>query len=189
MEKINLEFARQYAPYFIFFERVLTRARELFTFRIDYGYGYLLKRFVCRYDGVNILTGKLADPLYIEFFDNYNGRGRQVEPSPLPLLSTPNNGGNIEYEIQSQVPHTFTVKTGKKSEKILNFNYPYMDVLRFAIIGGGVPLGVTYAGAQYPSIEIMLDGYYVPEQSLEMWEKTNAEKQAAGKGATKWLKL
>lgn len=186
MEKINLEFARQYAPYFIFFERVLVRARELFTFRIDYGYGYLLKRFVCRYDGVDIFTRQLAPPLYVEFFDNYNCRARQVEPSPLPLLSTPNHGGNIEYEVQSQTPHTFTVKTGKKSEKILNFNYPYMDVLRFAITGGGIPLK-TYLGEEYPSIEIMLDGYYVPEQSLEMWEKTKAEKTGGGK--TQWLKL
>ena len=189
MEKINVEFARQSAPFFLFFEKILTHGSELFTFRIDYGYGYLLKRFICRYDGVDITTGKLAPALFVEFFDNYNGRARQVEPSPLPLLSTPNHGGNVEHEVRNPGgPDLFTVKTGKTSEKILNFNYPYMDVLRFAITGGGVPMK-TYYGDVYPSIEIVLDGYYVPETSLEMWEQRRGIKANEGKRAVKWLKL
>jgi hypothetical protein len=187
MEKINYEFARQIQPYFIYFERVLTRPVELFTFLISYGYGYLLRRFVCRYDGVDTVTGKLAPPLFVEFFDNYNCRARQVTPSPLPLMSTPNHGGNIEYEIQTTTPHLMTVKTGKSSEKILNFNYPYMDVLRFQISGGGSAMHTTYEGPVYPSIQIMLDGYYVPEQSLEMWEKRPETKQV--RRAVKWQRL
>jgi hypothetical protein len=191
MKKINVEFARQSSPHFIFFERILTRAVETFSYRLDYGYGYLLKRFICRYDGVNISTGKLAPPLFIEFYDNYNGRRRQVAPSPLPLLSTPNNGGGVEHEIQQAGgPDLFTVKTPKTSEKILNFNYPYMDTLRFDITGGGVPMK-TYYGPVFPSIQIVLDGYYVPETSLEMWEKSHGKASGAvpGKGRVKWLKL
>jgi hypothetical protein len=188
MEKINIEFARETAPYFVFFERILTRPVEVFSFLISHGYGYLLKRFICRYDGVNTATGTLAAPLFVEFFDNYNGRARQVQPSPLPLLSTPNHGGNIEQEIQGGPFDLFTVRTGRKSEKILNFNYPYMDTLRFQISGGGVPMK-SYTGDRYPSIEIMLEGYYVPEQSLEQWEKVKQSQKAEAERRVKWLKL
>jgi hypothetical protein len=189
MERVNVEFARQIAPYFLFFERVLTRPVELFTFEIAYGYGYYLRRFVCRYDGVNTSAGTLAPPLFIEFFDNWNCRARQVKPIPLPLISTPNNGGNVEHEVQSFTPHLFTVKTARTSEKLLNNFHPYRDILRFQITGGGVPWS-TYMGDIYPSIEIMIDGYYVPEQSLSLWTKTRGQAQMVrGKPVKKWIKI
>lgn len=163
MEKINLDVVRQSSPFFIFWERVLTHGIEDFTYTLSYGFGYFLRRIVTRYDGVNTATGKLAPPLYIEFVDNWNNRARQVQPIPLPLLSTPNNGGNTEHEIQSVTPHTFTVKTGKSSEKILNYYHPYNDVIRFSIRGGGTPMS-TYPAIVYPSIQIMFDGYYCPDE-------------------------
>lgn len=191
MEKIDVDFARQIFPFFIFFERVLSRGREIFSFPIVNGYGYFLRRFVCRYDGIDTSTGTLARPLFVEFFDNWNNRARQIVPTPLPLVSTPNNGGGVEHEIQSMTPHTFTLKTPKTSEKILNHYHPYLDVIRFAITGGGVAVK-TYFGLVYPSIEIMLDGYFVPEESLEMWgkkEKAKDLKRLAPPKKTKFIRI
>jgi hypothetical protein len=163
MEKISLDVVKNSSPFFIFWERDLTHGVEDFSYTLPYGFGYYLRRIVTRYDGVNTATGTLAPPLFIEFIDNWNNRMRQAQPIDLSLLSTPNNGGNMEHEIQSATPHTFTVKVGKSSEKMLNYYHPFNDVIRFKISGGGVALA-TYPLVIYPSIQIMLDGNFFPEE-------------------------
>jgi hypothetical protein len=157
--KVDLNFAGQSQPYFLIFERSLVHPTEVFTYKLDYEYGYILRRIIAKYTGMVGTT--LVPDLFIECFDPALGQAKQTSAYPLPLITTQNNGGFSEIEVSGQL----SCKSSKTSEKILNYYYAYGSTIRIDVTGGGNPIMSGYTPT-YPLLWLMLDGYYVPEKSL-----------------------
>jgi len=174
---IDWTIARKIAPYFIYQQIVFNSFRGFFTQRIDSGFNFFLRRVWIKTMGVfsdnfpPLKNGPVLIPeLYIEFFDKGNFKARQANPIPIPLLSTPgnsdvwNSGGPFtdgHYNSTARMP---------LYSKFLNFLYVYGDVIDIEITGQqGTQLpGPT--GYQPWFADVMLEGYYIPEESLTMWK-------------------
>jgi len=154
---IQLEVAEQVQPYFIYNRILLPTAREYYNFRIDYGYGYLLRRVRARWPMVNAAGTGLAPELYLELYSAGVVKARQAQPIPFDVQSTP---GNRILSTSPVAP--LTDGTGMPGNfKILNYLFPYGSNIE-AIITGQNGTDPTY-------VDIVYEGYYVPEAALSLW--------------------
>jgi len=160
---VNLEFSAQSQPFFIYENRTIAAPIERFAWRIDYGFGYLLRRIVTHW---TTQQGSYFNPfLRIELFDTGTGKARQVQSIPLDLITTPNR-----VSINSPKFGNFEQGAGVRgSSKILNWYYPYGDTIEARITGQVfAPVPVAWRPV---NVGIMLEGYYVPEKSLGLWDR------------------
>jgi len=176
LSPVDLEFAQQSQPYFIYEKRFLSKPIERFTWKIDYGFGYLLRRFVCLWpDATFVGTAAMSPTLYAEWFDTGTGKARQVQPIPLDLTSSPNRYGEIQ-----PIVNGLRIGAGLRgSFKILNWFYPYADTIELRITGQDVS-GLHHCGVPNPPfVHVLLDGYYVPEKTLDLWHKAGLVESGA----------
>jgi len=155
---VNLEIAEQVQPYMIYQRVTLVSPREFYGFRIDYGYGYLLRRLRVRWP--TIAAGPaLAPSLSFEIFSKGSIKARQSQPIPFSLNSTPTDRG-LGYTSPVGPPLADAAAI-PGSFKILNWLFPYGSTIELHITGqtGGAPAYV----------DVVYDGYYIPEESLALW--------------------
>ena len=179
--KIDLQTAKDTLPYFIYKRIPIAHFREYFTFRIDYGFGYLLRSVRVKYPELspafsNILassvpgSGVTAGTMQLEFFDQANFKARQPLPFPARLISTPGSDKSLQYAAPSPVDAdglnvNLSAAPEIKSVSNLNFLYKYGDVIRIDITGQ------VYSGGKWSPyfMDLQLCGYYVPQKSLAMY--------------------
>lgn len=171
MDPVNLEFAAQVMPYWFYRRIELINPREYVTFEIDYGYGYWLRRVHLRWSGeyTDIRQVRQLTPgLEFEFFLKSQFKARQIEPIPGGLFSSP-CGYGTSPAAPAPVDNTgFSVNfTSAKntSYKILNWYYPFRDVIEMHVTGQDPAIGQP----QY--LDVVMEGYYVPDSGLSMWGK------------------
>lgn len=156
-------------PYFIYKE-VLFNANEFrFNFgeRINSGFIYLLRRINSVWsDKVTVdATDYCGSNVTIEFFGNQACKAKQQKPTPLRLMSTPGNSGVTSLYNPAGNIVCFSAMPYKFSQ-VLNYVYRYSDDLFCAVtIDNRPPLD----GAFIPSLQIMFEGYLIPESTLEIW--------------------
>lgn len=156
---VDLEVAQQSQPYLIYERITLANPRDYFTFRIDYGYGYLLRRLRTRWPIITAGPG-LAPTLSFEIFSKGSIRARQLQPIPFALNSSP--AGFLVTTSPVGPPLTDGVAI-PGNFKLLNYLFPYGSTIELHITG--------QAGGAPAFVDIVLDGYYVPEKSLGLWGK------------------
>ena len=178
---VNLDMMGQAQPYFLYEKRFIHFPIERFFWRIDYGFGYLLRRVVISWPYTLIANGGFPTPeLYAQFFDSGTGKARQVDPIPVSLFSSPASFSEKSPTANFPAPDMRVGCGVRGSFKILNWYYPYGDTIELRITGQDT-IGAQHCGQiNPPYVRVMLDGYYVPEKSLEMWDKpANVEGVAA----------
>lgn len=147
------EYKEQF-PYFIYSQLTLNTPRSFFLNTIAQGYGYLLRKVICKYPDVDSGVTQFNKDLFIEFFDNTAFQARQVAPIPLQLISTYNN--NVIRNTVPAAPATYPV--GKiESYAMLNFYYPYGETINIQITG--------QVSSNPATVDIILCGYYLPEDT------------------------
>lgn len=154
MKPVNLEIAAQVQPYFYYKRLTLTHYREYFIFKIDNSYGYFLRAISTGWPAIN--AHGYSPDLNLEFFNKSQLKARQLEPVPAILLSTPSGLGTKPALLPASVPANI-----RGSRKILNFFYPYGDTVEIHITGQDT------TNPEY--IDLVLEGYYVPDKSLLYW--------------------
>jgi len=171
--EIDWKIARKIAPYFIYQRIIFNAFRGFLTQKIDYGFNYFLRRIWVAYESSWSTTGTwpankaILPNLFVEFFDKGNFKARQASPIPLDLI-TATRRGSIRVETQQNGQYNMTANAPKYS-KFLNFLYVNGDVIDVEITGQSLTnQGVT---AYQPSmIDVMLEGYYIPDETLKMWK-------------------
>ena len=167
-EALNYDLLRQQTPAFYYKRfRILTGTAFKFYFLIplDFGYGYLLRRISSKWAN---FTGEVQPPLDYELIHTTRGRKLNNIPAPLRLISTPGTDGVTVVNAPSPVDNAgFNVCMSDeplKNRVVINEYYFYRETLYLNLYFRAV------AGVEIDRyIDIMLDGYLIPEKDLEMW--------------------
>jgi hypothetical protein len=185
MVRFNLDIAKKVLPYFIYKRIEVGNFREYFTFKIDYGFGYWLRAIKVKYPFLtqyynNVIRstvyasgGTEVPKLKLELFDNANFKARQPAAFTAELISSPNQGVCIAYQAPQPadpgVPYliNFTAEPAPKSLSNLNFLYRYGDIIRVDITGQELVQPSNIWGP--PWLDILLVGYYVPQETFVMY--------------------
>jgi hypothetical protein len=167
---IDIRESTKLFPYFIYKRLEIKTAREFFFHKLDYGYGYFLRRLVARWPAFVYAgsTRSNSPELNFEFFDKSKHISRQIEPIPGNLMFTPGQDGdsiaestpvdldNYGYNFPSSQPKGF---------KLLNYFYMYGSQIELQITGQA-----GMSGTQHPFfVDLLLSGYYLQEKSLPLW--------------------
>lgn len=162
---------RDAVPFFVYKRIPLDAFRVYFGYKIDFGFTYLLRKIYCVYadlydvpvHGAHVYAP--LPPLYIEFYDVTAYRSKQVSPIPIPLLASGGNSNMLQYNAISPVDQNgygveFDARPVKYSQ-VLNYMYRNRNDINISITGQNPSLG------QY--IDVMFEGYNIPERSLLLW--------------------
>lgn len=183
---VDYEYAGQIQPYLIFQRRHLTALRDVFSFKVDYGYGYLLRWLITRWPTADAaVVTALAPPLYFEVSSAGASKRRQLQPITLNLNTTPAGHAlpigpltpayaaapGVTYDVAAPSPaapdNLFSRNFSSalpSSHKILNYLFPY---------GSTILIETTGQNGTIPAyVDLCLFGYYVPEKALRMWGGT-----------------
>jgi hypothetical protein len=156
---VDVRTAAQSQPMFVYNRIALTVPRVFVLYVVPYGFNYLLRRIVSRWNERGAAT---IDPsLNLEMFNAASSRPRQEDPIPFGMLSSP-CGGDVQAIAEPLNPSGVTMTVSpRQSLRILNIAYPYGDSIRLEVTG-------QVAGA--PAwVDVMLEGYLLPESLLAMW--------------------
>lgn len=154
LKKINVSDYTDYFPYWIYGQLTLGTPRAFFLNSIPAGYGYLLRKVVCKWPDVNSLATSYNKNLFIEFFDQTSFVARQFAPIPLELISSYCN--NMIRNSAPAAGGGYPVGS-VASTAMLNFYYPYGDTVNIQITG--------QVASNPATIDIVLQGYYIPEDT------------------------
>jgi hypothetical protein len=173
LKKIDIRESQKLFPYFIYKRLELASPREYFFYKLDYGFGYFLRRMVARWP--SIITPPHSSPttvndLYFEFFDKSKKISRQIEPIPGNLLTTPGRDGTAKAESKPVDKDIFGVNfpaSAPKSFKLLNLFYMYGNQIEIQITGQA---NAAVAGNKF-YLDLLLCGYYLQEDSLALWNE------------------
>jgi len=170
-EPVDLKVAAATQPYFVFSRLSLAAPRVYDLYTVPFGFNYLLRRVISRWDG--IVVGSLESyTLPVEIFNAAQQRARQNAPVPLPLVSTPGGDTTVAVEPSAPLGVSFVVLP-RHSAKIINIGFPYGDTVKLEV-------STPFPAPVPTAIDIVLEGYLVPEQALGMWGK---EKRKGGGNA------
>jgi hypothetical protein len=145
---------------------------EYFYLTVDPGYNYLLRAVTLQWDSlVTTLAGTFGSPqLALEFQAMSSVFPRQVTPIQAALLTTPAGRSLVRAQTEPNGVIDF-VPAGPQnfvrgSRKILNFAFVQNDTIQVKVTGQIIHA----AGVWFPShVDVLLEGYNVPEKSLNMW--------------------
>ncbi len=144
---------------------------EYFSFEVDPGFGYLLRAATVRWDTVN-LANAISPTISLEFLAASSVFPRQPSPVLADLLGTP-AGRFIERATVmpngvaaiGPVLGTTEIDWPRGSRKLLNFAFIENEVVQIKITGQSVQ-----GGSWTPAyIDVLLEGYNVPERSMAVW--------------------
>jgi hypothetical protein len=157
LRKIDIDDYTGYFPFFYYGQLSLNTPRAFFLNTVPSGYGYLLRRVVCKWPDVNTTVTQYNKSLFVEFFDQTAFCARQFAPIPLQLISTYCNN-----QIRNGAPTNPAVYPAGQplSTAMLNFFYPYGETINVQITG--------QTGSNPEAIDIILQGYYIPEGTAKI---------------------
>ena len=161
-DPVDLSVAATTQPYFVYNRLALAAARVYDLFSIPYGFDFLLRRVVTRWDG-QVPGAVNAYTLPVELYNEASARARQNVAVPLPLLSTP--GGDTVAGALAGAPLGISfVVLPRHSAKIVNLAFPFGDTLKLITV-------TDFPAAAPGFIDIVLEGYLIPEQVIALWGK------------------
>ncbi len=166
---------RQQVPYFYYkrFEIDFNSANlgrsNIWSFALDYGYAYLLRRLSSQWP----IKDDIATPqteLDISFFNMIRGSKYQDKPYPLRQVTTPGNPDiNFSAAPAPVDQDGFGINfdaAGVKNRLVYNLFYQFRDAIHIEV-NFRVQVPPVAAGKTY--VDLMLDGYLIPEKNLAMW--------------------
>lgn len=171
---LNFDLQRQQIPYIYYkiFQIVPTTQAQRITWTIplDKGYGFLLRRLGGIYGLINseVPNSRYPPLVKIELFDTTRGRTWQNESYPLRLVLTPGDQGYWAIQPNNVDLNNFGImfKAEPVKNKITYNNYyAYRQTIKVEM--NVEPFPVVTSGLY---IELLLDGYLIPELGLEQWQ-------------------
>lgn len=157
-DPVDLRVVQATQPYFVYHRYALTTPRVYSLFDVPYGFNYLVRSVVTRWDMWGAVSTS-DPPLSAEVFNAAASRARQTVPVPFSLFSTP--GGETFTAVEAGAPFGISFASNPlTSARIVNLAFPYGDTLRVEITGQ-IP-GYTF-------LDIVLRGYLIPESVLAIW--------------------
>lgn len=174
LDFLHFDLQRQQVPYIYYkiFQIVPTTQaqRVTWTIPLDKGYGFLLRRLGGIYGLINSEAPNANIPplVNIGLFDTTRGRTWQDINYPLRLVLTPGDQGYWAIQLNPVDMENFGL--GFKAEPVKNkitYNkyYAYRQTVKVEMNIDPVP--VVTSGLY---IELLLDGYLIPEMGLEQWQ-------------------
>lgn len=138
-----------------------------FLVPIDWGYGYLLRSIKTKWQDKQGAGEPDSGNLDIKFIRTTRGRELQNDFYPVRLISTPAEPGVTVVAAPAPVDNDiFSVcftATPVKNVIILNYYYQYRETIYIKLlIGGEIEQGAY--------VDMLLDGYYIPEKNLPLWK-------------------
>lgn len=152
-------------------------------YTVPYGFNYLARRILTQWDDVNDGGGVINPEARVEVYNRAYSRARQSGKAmvagwpqlyaeiPLNTISSP-GGANTRWNVAPAPVDTtaFGVNmtaTPVKSAKFVNLTFPYADTIEVRIVDSLV----GPAWGWFPNyVDILIQGYLIPEQALAMWE-------------------
>jgi len=167
--RVDVATAQQVQPYFIYKRLTLANYLEFFTFQIESGFNYLLRRFTAQWPSVSLIGPFYGPMLDFEFFHSSGWKIPQVDPIPGEVTTSP--AGYESVEVAAVVGPTSPVyppggvdlsASMRGSQIVLNYLYPWRDVIELRVTG-------QLAGHRPTVVDILLEGYYIPELLNPFW--------------------
>lgn len=173
MHEVLIDSEAQVVPSFLYKRVEVGHIVERVIFTIDYGYSYVLERISSKWPDADTSPATLVTPqILIEIFSVAAGtKAHQNEPYPLRLISTPAEPGVLSVAAPSPVDATgFNVNmtaTPRKGEVELDYLFAYRSTIDIKISGQQL-----IAATWFPQfVDVVLEGYAVPEQQLAIWSQ------------------
>lgn len=178
---LNIDVIRQQIPAFYYRRfRLLTGTpiiqKQIFSIPLDYGFGYLLRNISSRWSAFDHGGALFSNGLDIELVHWTRGRRLQNFPYPLRLISTPGETEPIPPAVTGYVASPLPVDTTGfsinffaspvRNRIVINEYYFYRETLYLELqfrSRAALSTDTNY-------IDVMLDGYLIPERSLDMWK-------------------
>lgn len=170
MQLIDTKLAEKVFPFWIYKRVKPTAYREFVTYKIEYGYGYFLRFLKFQYAFCETLTQNVSAPqIKIEAYDNARFKARQPLAFDPALIATPGVTFNEVTAAPDPVDndgygYNFSCLQGPLNCTPLNWYYQYGDVIRVDITGQNLT-----PSANPVIIDVLLQGYYVPQEAFELW--------------------
>lgn len=177
-DPFNFDDYRQQVPYF-YFKRfhpdAITNGFEAdinWIIPLDFGYGYLLRQISSKWPKYENQIGAQYPNLNISLFNTIRGATRQNNPIPLRLVSTPGKDGCVQVAAPAPVDNDifsvcYTSVPPVKNRLIYNLFFQYRDAIHLKL-NWSPQLPLQFFENSY--MDIMLDGYLIPQKDLSMWE-------------------
>jgi len=168
MPFIAVDWSRESYPY-AFYRRVGFLSRlEVVRFQVEYGYHYLAKRIVAKWDTTDAGATFLSPQIFVTVTDLSTSRKYSPVPIPLSLVTSPGGGGVVFATIGANKVLTATAKRGGLTE---NYLFKIRSVFSLEITGATIASAVN-SDLNHPSyLDIFIEGRNYPERSLPMWGK------------------
>lgn len=179
---IDVDLAREVLPYFVYQPIHVLHAKEVFTFQVDYSYGYWLRHIRVKYPERlypgNLLNATFSPTLNIEIYDVADGKARQSTPFKVQLISTPGKEGATQQAAAAPVDTNnfgieFTADPAIKSVSNLNFLFRSGGAFKIEFSGQEYKSNVQLWSPEY--IELFIEGYYVPRRAFNELLKSAKE--------------
>lgn len=168
-QTLDIDYLKQQVPAW-FFRRLTSNSINKyidFLIPIDWGYGYLLRSIKSKWRDVAGAGEPNSGHLDIKFIKTTRARELQNDYYPVRLISTPGENGVNFVAAPNPVDNDIFSKcfaaTPVKNVLILNYYYQYRETMYIKLLIGGLIEQDNY-------VDILLDGYYIPEKSLPLWK-------------------
>ena len=181
----TIDTSKQSQPYFIYQRLNMGNftgrgfSPVYFTFQLDYGFGYLLRRVSARWAfyGQSVVVTPLSPEMYIAFFQRTYRRALQLQPIPLNLFSQPCVTGNSTVHLGGTggvtVDNIAFDASPRYSSKRIDLYFPYRGTIEAQISGQDTGTTLTdYVGEPTGNpvcIDIVMEGYYIPDKTIKVW--------------------
>jgi len=168
-DPVDLRVVQATQPYFVWGRLALNVPRVYAMYQVPYGYNYLIRQVISRWDMVGFGGGPTVTdpPLAAEVFNAASSRARQVGPVPFSLFSSP-GGENTAVPLGGAPLGVSFFATSRTSARLVNIAFPFGDTIRVEVTGQ-IP--------GYTVLDIMLQGYLIAQGNLALW---GAESPAVG---------
>lgn len=175
IKPLNYDLLRSQVPAFYYkrFKVDDIRIKFYFSIPLDYGFGYLLRRISSKWSEEVIPNGN-AYHKDVKYTLIHTTRGRRLNdlPAPLRLVSTPAETNVFLAAAPAPVDNdgygVCFAATPVKNRLVFNEYYFYRETLFIEFIFN-LNMNTTPAELITAYLDVMLDGYLIPEKSLEMW--------------------
>jgi len=158
----GFDFIKNAYPLYLF-RRVKFERSELIYFNLDYGFNYILKQAIVRYQEFDSLNKKLT--CKAKMTKSVYSRTLQNEAYPVGLVTSPAGDGSYTASPAPVDNNAFGVgakATPIKSTMALNEVYNYSENIETELIWDSKPNEAAY-------VDLLLIGYQVPENVDSIW--------------------
>ena len=166
---VSIDFSRESFPFFFYRRINVLHATEYITFPLDYGFNYLVKRIVAKWDAQNVFpVGAYLSPDPLVEILRFSYIPGQNTPFALSLITSPASAG-VAFVPAATVPTSPMSAAPRRAHKKINLLYAFKDVL-YVRISGLVVTSAVNAELNHPSyIDLLVEGRYFPETSEALW--------------------